>query len=168
MATDSLRISTVIQASPEQIYEAWLDSEQHARMTGGPASVDRAPGGRFSAWDGYIQGTTLEVEPGRRIVQSWRTTEFPADSPDSRVEIHLAPHESGGSLITVVHADIPEGDGPKYQEGWDKFYFGPMKDHFAKVAQGAGREAAAPDAGGGGEDVAATAPDAGGGGEDVA
>jgi uncharacterized protein YndB with AHSA1/START domain len=168
MATDSLRVSTVIQANTEQIYEAWLDSEQHARMTGGPASIDRAPGGRFSAWDGYIQGTTLEVEPGRRIVQSWRTAEFPADSPDSRVEIHLAPHESGGSLITVVHADIPEGDGPKYKEGWDKFYFGPMKDHFAKVAQGDGREAGAPDAGGGGGDVAEAAPDAGGGGGDVA
>ena len=61
----------------QQIYNAWLDSEAHSAFTGSPAQIDPQVGGQFTAWDGYIQGQTLETEPFRRILQAWRTTEFP-------------------------------------------------------------------------------------------
>ena len=51
-------------------------------MTGSPAIVDPEIGGAFEAWDGYISGRTLSLEPGRRIVQSWRTSEFAEDEGD--------------------------------------------------------------------------------------
>src|SRR5260370_947966 len=86
MGKETIQVSGVIHASPERIYQAWLDSEEHTRFTGGKASVESGIGGRFTAWDGYIEGTTIELEPGRRIVQAWRTTEFPSERPDSRVE----------------------------------------------------------------------------------
>jgi len=90
---DAFEISTVLTASAKQVYEAWLSSKEHGAMTGGAARIDPVVGGRFSAWDGYITGATLELEPYRRIVQSWRTIEFPADAPDSRLErglVHAA------------------------------------------------------------------------------
>ncbi len=58
-------------------------------MTGGSASINSDWGGEFEAWNGYIHGKNLELEPGKRIVQSWRTSEFNADEPDSRIEITL-------------------------------------------------------------------------------
>jgi len=130
MGTETIQVSGVIHASPDRIYQAWLDSEEHSRFTGGKASVESGIGGKFTAWDGYIQGTHLELEPGRRIVQSWRTTEFPSDSGDSRVEIHFEPVEEG-TRIVLFHSDIPTGQGSQYEQGWKEHYLEPLARYFA-------------------------------------
>ncbi len=88
-------LTTTIPASPEEIYQAWLDSLGHSEMTGGAATMSDQIGAAVSAWDGYISGRNLELVPGERIVQSWRTTEF-AD-------------EHGDSVITVVLQEVGEG-----------------------------------------------------------
>lgn len=100
-------------------------------MTGSPAKVDGRVGGRFSAWDGYISGSTLELEPDRRIVQAWRTSEFPDEAPDSRVEIVLE-ETAGGTKVTLSHRDMPEDQVDSYRQGWEDFYFQPMRAYFGK------------------------------------
>jgi uncharacterized protein YndB with AHSA1/START domain len=136
VANESILISEVIPASPRRIFSAWLDSAQHSALTGSQASVVPAVGGEHTAWDGYVQGKTLELHDGARIVQSWRTTEFPADSPDSRVEITLEP-TVGGTLVTLHHTDIPAGQSDKYREGWNEYYLSRMKTYFAETGTGA-------------------------------
>ena len=78
----SYTLSTVIPASPAEIYRAWLDSVAHSEMTGGEATMSDQVGADVSAWDGYITGRNLELVPGERIVQSWRTTEFDDEFED--------------------------------------------------------------------------------------
>ena len=121
-------VSELIPAAPEEIFEAWLDSGYHSRMTGSTAEISREAGGTFRAWDGYISGENLILDFPRRIVQSWRTTDFSAADPDSRVEISLE-EESGGTRLTIHHSHLPE-DGDKYQQGWKDAYFIPMKNYF--------------------------------------
>jgi activator of HSP90 ATPase len=130
--SDSFEISTELPAPPARIYAAWLSSDEHAAMTGGSAGIDPRVGGAHSAWDGYITGTTLELEPDRRIVQAWRTVEFPADSPDSRLEIVLDA-VSAGTRLTLKHSDIPAGQGASYESGWVENYFAPMQAHFSEA-----------------------------------
>lgn len=129
MATDSIQVSAVIPASPEDIYAAWLDSEAHSKMTGGAATIEPSVGGRHSAWDGYISGETLELEAGRRIVQAWRTAEFPDGSAHSRLVVTLTA-EDGQTRVHIEHTEIPEGQGERYLKGWDEFYFSPMAAYF--------------------------------------
>ena len=124
-------ISEIIPAKASEIYEAWLNSEGHTALTGSPAKVDGKTGGKFTAWDGYIFGTTLELTPNQRIVQAWRTSEFPNDAPDSQVEI-LFEEISGGTKVTLTHSDMPEDQVESYKQGWDDFYFKPMRDYFSK------------------------------------
>jgi activator of HSP90 ATPase len=124
-------ISAVIPANPSDIYSAWLSTAGHAAMTGNPANVDGNVGGNFTAWDGYIFGSTLELEPGQRIVQAWRTSEFPDDAPDSRLEI-LFEDVPGGTKVTLIHSDMPEDQAGSYRQGWEDFYFKPMKEYFSK------------------------------------
>lgn len=127
---ESLLVWTVIPGvSPEEVYAAWLDGERHAAMTGGAATSADAVGKQFTAWDGYIAGETLELERGARILQSWRTTEFPAEAPDSLLEI-LFEETPEGTHVTVVHTRIPAGQGEGYAGGWSDHYFEPMKKHF--------------------------------------
>jgi activator of HSP90 ATPase len=129
--TDSFEISTVIPStSAGQVYNAWLDSTEHSAFTGSPAEIPLDGEGKFTAWDGYISGCTLEVEVPNRILQTWRTSEFPADSPDSRLEI-LIENVVEGVRITLIHSDIPSGQGENYRQGWEDYYFQPMRAYFS-------------------------------------
>ena len=126
---NAFTLSETIQAEPAEIYKAWLSSEGHTSMTGSPAQVDGNVGGKFSAWDGYIFGTTLELTPNQRILQAWRTSEFPEDALDSHVEVLLEKFD-GETRITLIHTDVPENQVDSYRQGWEDFYFKPMRKHF--------------------------------------
>ena len=130
MKSDSIKVSAVIPAEPKAVYAAWMSSTGHAAMTGSGARITARVGGPFSAWDGYISGKTLELEKDARIVQTWRTTEFDADDPDSSLEVLLS-KAKGGTKVTFVHTKIPAGHGEEYRKGWIDFYFKPMKEYFA-------------------------------------
>ncbi len=133
MPTESFEVSALVAASPERVYDAWLSGSEHAAMTGAPATGEPAVGAKFSAWDGYIEGTNLALDPGRRIVQSWRTNEFPVGAPASRLEVILEA-AGQGTRITLRHSEIPEGQGEQYRAGWQEHYFDPMGAYFEKPA----------------------------------
>jgi activator of HSP90 ATPase len=126
----AFKLSCTLPASPEAVYEAWLDSSSHSAMTGSAASIGKRVGDPFSAWEGYIEGATLELTPGKRIVQSWRTAEFDASDPDSTVAVDLEPTKSGTRLI-LSHSGVPDGHTDYENGGWRDFYFVPMKTYFA-------------------------------------
>lgn len=124
------QVSATIPATPEQIYTAWLDGKQHGKMTGSKARGSGKVGGSFEAWDGYISGTNLELKPGKRIVQAWRTVEFADDEPDSRLEVSLE-EVKGGTKIVIMHSNLP-AHGNQYKKGWIDNYFVPMEEYFTK------------------------------------
>jgi uncharacterized protein YndB with AHSA1/START domain len=124
-------LSDTIPATPQAIYDAWLDSRGHSQMTGGNAEASSQVGGTFTAWDGYISGTNLALVPGECIVQSWRTTNFADDQPDSRITVTLTPVPTG-TRLTLLHEIVPE-DHPGYEHGgWQDHYFTPMKAYFGR------------------------------------
>lgn len=127
---ESLHLESILPAAPEQVYAAWLDSREHGLFTGSAAEIDDRVGGNFTAWDGYIQGQTLELEPFHRIRQSWRTTEFPEGCEDSNLEVLLDSVPEGTRLI-LVHTNIPDGQGESYRQGWEDYYFTPMQVYFS-------------------------------------
>ncbi len=129
---DSLRLSAIIPAPPEAVYRAWLDGKQHGTMTGAKATSQARVGGEFTAWDGYIRGQHEELVPPRRIVQSWRTTEFPEDAADSRLEVEIEPNP-GGTRLTLVQTELPPGEAERYEVGWRQFYFEPMQRYFSRL-----------------------------------
>ena len=133
--SNGFKLSTVLRAPPRDVYRAWLDPRTHEAFTGGGVATSSPRiGGAFTAWEGYIRGTYLALKPGERIVHAWRTTDFPMGAPDSRVEVLLEPAR-GGTLLTLVHAQIPAGQEADYQAGWTAFYFRPMKKYFQMAAR---------------------------------
>lgn len=126
---NNFTLSETFHASAETIYKAWLSTQGHTLMTGSPAKVHGHVNGEFTAWDGYIWGTFLELEENQRIVQAWRTGEFPEDAEDSRVEVLLEEND-GKTKLVIHHTNIPEGQAESYKTGWHDFYFKPMKEYF--------------------------------------
>ncbi|MGH3075619.1 MAG: SRPBCC domain-containing protein, partial [Gaiellales bacterium] len=110
---------------------AWMTSAGHSAMTGAESHVDPRVGGAYDAWDGYIRGRTLILEPRRRIVQSWRTADFEDGHADSQIEVLLAPADEG-TRVTIRHTNVPAGQLGYEQGGWQESYFEPMGVYFAR------------------------------------
>jgi uncharacterized protein YndB with AHSA1/START domain len=128
MALKKFEMSEIFSKPPQEVYDAWLDSKTHSKMTGGKAKVSDKVGDSFEAWDGYISGKNLELVPGKRILQSWRTVEFADDEEDSLLELLFEPAKAGTKLV-LKHSKLPSHGG-QYEQGWIDSYFEPMKDYF--------------------------------------
>jgi activator of HSP90 ATPase len=129
--TETIRQIDLIPAKPIEVYEALVDAKRHTEFTGSKATSDPKVGGKFTAWDGYIFGKNLMLEKGKRIVQEWKTTEWPADCPPSIVEFTFKKTENGTEL-TLIHSNVPAEQTNSYQQGWIDFYWKPLKQYFKK------------------------------------
>ena len=130
------RVKTITQkvylpgVAPGDVYAAFVDPKTHAAFTGSPATGSARVGGRFTAWDGYISGVNRELVKGRRIVQDWQTTEWPAGAPPSKVEFSFKAVK-GGTEIRMVHSNVPAEQAASYRQGWIDYYWQPLKRYFS-------------------------------------
>ena len=123
MSTQVYRV--YIKADPERIWAAITDPEWNSRYGyAAPGFYELKPGGRYHSTpnDGMIDyakqhgfdmpdvigdGEVLEVDPPRRLVQTWRLLMDPttAAEPFTRLtyEIDDSPNQPGVCRLTVTH-----------------------------------------------------------------
>jgi len=119
-------------ATPDDVYKAFLSSREHSQFTGSEAKCSTRVGDKFQAWDGYISGRNVELVPGKKIVQDWMTTEFPDGYSFSKLQITLAKSKDGGTTLTMVHSKVPASQVEKYSGGWHESYWDPLIVFFAE------------------------------------
>jgi len=118
------------KASPTRIYEAFMDSKQHAEFTAnGEAEIGREAGGTFTCHGGAISGRNVELVPGKRIVQAWRVASWD-EGTYSIVKIELRQHD-GGTRVVLDHAGFPEGHAEHLGPGWHERYWEPLRKYLA-------------------------------------
>ena len=123
--------SIVLPAPAEVLYATYLDPAKHAEMTGAPVTIGAEPGSPFSAFGGSLTGTTLAVIPSMLVVQSWRSTNFNPDDPDSTLILAFVPEGNNGR-IDLVHLDVPPVDYQGVTVGWEKYYWTPWRRYLGK------------------------------------
>lgn len=118
--------------SPSQLFETYMDSEQHAAAINAPASIERRAGGAFRAFgDKGLRGTILHVVPNRMVVQTWRSqTQWKATEPDSILVLNFEKTANGARLV-LVHSGIPDRDFELFNQGWQDRYWNRWRLHFA-------------------------------------
>ncbi len=126
MHTKTIRQSVTIKASPHEVYEALLDSGKHAQFTGSNAHINREVGGRYTAFDGYSEGENIQLIQDKKIVQSWRASDWIQDYY-SRVTFILDRVEDGTQL-TFTQTGVPEEQFEDISQGWWDFYWHPLKE----------------------------------------
>ncbi len=130
MPAKTIRQSVLLPAAPQEVYAALMDSKQHAAFTGDRAAISPRVGGAFTAGSGYITGRNLELKPGKRIVQSWHASDWPAGH-GSRVTFALA-SARGGTRLTFTHAGVPDEFYADIKQGWIDFYWEPLRAYLAE------------------------------------
>lgn len=126
---EQFELRVVLNVSPKRLYDDWLDAAVHEQIIGAQADIKPELGYEFTMWDGYITGRNKELEPGKKIVQSWRTEEFPSEARDSTLTLIFSDHRNGTELI-LIHRDLQPGDAEKYDEGWRENYFPGLEEYY--------------------------------------
>ena len=131
MKLTTIKQTVFIDATPEEIYDALIDAKKHRDVTGSKATSQQRVGGKFTAWDGYISGKHLFLERGKKVVQEWKTTEWPKGYPSSKLEFTLR-EKRGGTELALLQTNVPAEQAASYEQGWKDFYWDPMKEYFKK------------------------------------
>lgn len=109
----------LVPATPEEVYTAITNPFTIELWTGEKAEMSTEPGTEFTMWNGDISGKNLEFVPNKRIVQEWY---FGDQDPASIVTLNMTSHKKG-TLVELVHTNIPDKDYNDFTEGWDDSYF---------------------------------------------
>ena len=133
MAIDPIHQEATFKGSPNRVYEALIDSEQHGKFTGGgPTQISREVGGSFSAFGGMIVGRNLELVPNQRIIQAWRSNSWDPGQY-SIVKFELKPNGTNGTLLTLDHWGYPEGEKEHLEDGWNQRYWAPLQKYLDEM-----------------------------------
>lgn len=111
-----------LPASPEALFNTYLDSKKHGAVTDAKVSISRRVGGTFSVFDGGITGRNLMIVPKRMIVQSWRANSWRNGDADSILILLFSKADRGGQ-IELIQANVPGHTHTLIKKGWPKHYW---------------------------------------------
>jgi|SRR5579872_5394199 len=126
-------MKTIIQkikfnATPNVLFEMYMDSKKHSQLTGAKAVLSGKAGGKFSAHGGYCWGINLAIVPQKMIVQTWRAADWTKKDLDSIFILTFEPIKGGG-LVTMVHANVPDRHAKHLTQGWKDHYWNHWQSH---------------------------------------
>ena len=129
-----IRQSVVLPAAAEALFEMYLDPVVHSAFTGFPVNIGDESAHPFRAFEGQLSGTMLVVVRPRMIVQSWRSTKFANNDPDSTLILLFSPDASDdrSGRIDLAHLDVPEHDYHGVTEGWQQYYWAPWRAYLER------------------------------------
>lgn len=115
-------------ASPREVYEAYVDAKKHAEFSGANVKFDAKGGGKFDIWDGSLTGENVKLIPGKKIVQKWRANDWPEGHySDLKIDLFA---DSDGTRMKLTQENVPEDKADEIDEGWHQYYWEPMKKYF--------------------------------------
>jgi len=123
--TTSVAREIAIDASPETVWEFFVDPDKLVRWKGMNADLDPRPGGvyRCEVIPGHTAlGEYLELNPPHRLVFTWGWENESAVPPGtSTIEVELTP-EGDGTRLHFVHRDLPGAESVEsHAHGWDHY-----------------------------------------------
>ena len=111
----------------DKLYEILMDEAHHSEFTGADARISSEVGGSISTYDGYSTGRNLELIPGKRIVQSWRASDWP-EGLESTISFEFE-QDGDNAIIQFSQTGVPENQLKDITKGWVDFYWDPIRDY---------------------------------------
>ncbi len=127
MAVDAsvLQREIRVAAQPETVFEFFTDPAKMVRWMGLEAALDPRPGGIYRVdvnGKNVAKGEFVEVTPPSRVVFSfgWDEEAHPIPPGSSTVEVTFTP-DGDGTIVRLVHRDLPADAIADHTKGWDHF-----------------------------------------------
>jgi uncharacterized protein YndB with AHSA1/START domain len=136
-----LDLDVFIAASPQTVWQFWIDPERMCEWWGIKAELDPHPGGIYRVTmsdDGPVMsGAYVDLDPYERLVFlfGWEDGRHGIAPRSTRVEVRLTP-EGNGTRLILRHCELPTDEAiDQHQQGWVHFLgelarmAGPAGDH---------------------------------------
>ena len=124
----TVKQKVIISASPQEVYDAYIDPKKRSEFTGYKATGKPVVGGKFTGIDGHIYGKLLELEDGKRVVLEWTSTDY--DYGPSKLELCFNKVPAGTELDIVI-SDVPEDQADEDADAWTEYWWDPLKKYFS-------------------------------------
>ena len=131
--TSTINQKIKFNCTPEQIYEAFMDSKKHSKFTDTKSVLDPKVGGKFVCGDGYMKGKTIELIPNQKIVQTWNADQENWPKKHFSEIILFFKEKNEGTELQFTHDGVPEVCVKDIEKGWYKYYWDPLKEYFNKL-----------------------------------
>jgi activator of HSP90 ATPase len=129
LSAEAIHQEVVFKVSPQRVFEAMMDEKQFSALTGAPATISREPGGPLSLFGGRVSARNVELEPGQRIVQAWRSEGWkPHIYSIARFELAA---EGADTRLSLDHTGFPVGEAKSLAGGWKNHYWEALEKYFA-------------------------------------
>lgn len=126
-----IRQSVRFKASPEALFNIYLDSKKHGAAIDDKVSIGRKVGATFTAFNGGLRGRNLLIVPNRMVVQSWRANSWKKSDADS-ILILLFSKAGRDGQIELIHANVPGHTYALIKKGWPKHYWKSWKSYLKR------------------------------------
>ena len=130
----TIHMAAVLAATPEEIYDMYLDPHEHEVITGCKAIISPRTGTLFKVCDGILTGQNLHLVRGRLIVQSWRAATWSREDIDSILVLTLTPFGEGQTQVDLMHVNVTDRDFGECSQGWEQYYFAPWREYLKRRA----------------------------------
>jgi uncharacterized protein YndB with AHSA1/START domain len=126
--TRTLHHTVTFNASPAEVYKAFMDSRQHAAFTGMKAKIVAKEGGKFAVCGPNNFGVSLVLEPGRRIVQAWAHRDLP-EGHYTIIDLQLK-KKGKKTVLEFYQYATPASAYGWLDKGWYVAYWNKMNVYF--------------------------------------
>ncbi len=122
MTTDQVTMERRIAARPETVFSFFTDRERWLSWMGRDGEFSFTPGGAFRtnvSGGHHASGRFVAIDPYHRVVFTWgwESGDVPVPPGSSTVEVSLKP-DGEGTLLTLVHRDLPPEACAPHRAGW--------------------------------------------------
>ena len=135
MTTAQIDLTQKFNCSAEFLFSAWLYSKKHGKIIGSNAYIQPEVNSKFSMWSRTIQGKNVKIDKKNPIIIQQCRSEYgdwTLNNP-STVTIKFEPLKDGTSLVRLTQYRIPENHVSNIQEGWNDYYWEPVRAYLEKV-----------------------------------
>jgi len=124
----TIRQTYQIKASPERVFKALTMADEIKVWSGSAASFEAEEGGSYSMWDNWVKGTVKEIVPDKKLVQTWKPSDWDKQGKESIVTFELS-EKQGKTTVQLEHTNVPDEQFKSTSDGWNEYYVGAIKEY---------------------------------------
>ena len=118
----------LFKAPVEKVWRSLVDPKIINKWGGGPAKMSDKKDVKFALWGGEIYGKNIEIVKNTKLVQNWYGGKWKEPS----IVTFVLTKKGKDTVLDFVQRNVPDEEAKDVDEGWDDYYFGPMKEYLEK------------------------------------
>ncbi len=121
--SEPVTLEIMVEAPPETVFEFFVDPRLMRKWMGGHAVLEPRVGGGYSVdiGDNHVRGSFVDLQPPERVVFTWGWEGSVIVPPGSSTVTVVFEAKEGGTLVRLIHSDLPIEEDLRHTEGWNHY-----------------------------------------------